>query len=172
MITKRTFEAVASMLAEEFITSVQLHQQGHEDAAKTLNRAVRRMTNETARYFRSENSSFDWSRYENRVFGVDRVLAVWHGGSSYSSYDYQENLEWFDNLEAAKDAMRSRYDGSDWFRYVNEERSGWFQTPGVDRESYMDLYTYQYDGAELMDGGEPYARLVFGPRGGVNKVFC
>jgi hypothetical protein len=92
-----------------------------------------------------------------------KVYALWHGGSSYSPSDYHDDMEAFSSIEAAREALRSRRDnGYGWqqnFEFVNRpaERS---LTPAVDHTAYMDLYvTPNSEGF--------FARLEFGPRGGV-----
>lgn len=173
-VTKRDFQATAEVLAEQFYASVRLFQDGDEEAAKVMNRAVRAITNEMARYFRSQNPSFDWGRFEHVVFGMDRVIGVWYGGSSYAEdSDPTQNMEWFESEEDAKNALRGRRrDAADGFEYVfRTDRNGYVDTPGVDENSSVDLYQYHYDGPRLNVSDEPYARIFFGPRGGVRREF-
>lgn len=167
-VTKRTFDAAANSLAEQFNHSVTLFSEGRIDAAKAANTAVRAIMNDLARHFRSQNPSFDSWRFERAVFGMDRVIGVWHGGASYASYDYRTEMEWFENQEAAKDALRNRYSGRACYEYVyGSGKNGYFDTPGVDHGSYIDLYGYYYDGPEVVTDDMSYARVLFGPRGGV-----
>lgn len=72
-----------------------------------------------------------------------RVFVEWWGGSSYTlSYPW-EYLEVFENIEAAKDALVSRYETGHWkkqdFEYVNRDAESTF-TPAVGEDSNMWLW--------------------------------
>lgn len=90
------------------------------------------------------------------------VYARWYGGSSYA-HSYREDTEAFPSIQAAKDALHERLHDSNWRRmtFVNvyrDEVTTW--CPVVDDTSYLDLYASP-------DSDEMFARLEFGPRGGI-----
>lgn len=106
-------------------------------------------------------------------------VAVWHGGSGYSSYGMEESGEYFATLEDAQCEYEQRYHGSSITRRVQfteqDEIHGVLQaeelrTPGVDETHTMDLYHV----VPTTDGGymyasEPFMRFVRGPRGGTRR---
>lgn len=93
------------------------------------------------------------------------VFATWHGGSSYTAPDVDDR-ERFPSLKAASEALVDRKDNGGWrqmpFRKVGATETTWALTPVVDESSYMDLYA-------TPDSEEFFARLEFGPRGGVQR---
>jgi len=116
-------------------------------------------------------------------------FGVWHGGPNYSTLDYSAHLEMWEDLGLAKRALQVRKANMrDHFQYADpiSSESGLFEMgklqyldiPLVDwSECYIDLYpvvdTYGKLAADVIYnrlyviGGEPYARLSLGPRGGV-----
>lgn len=92
------------------------------------------------------------------------VYGRWHGGSSYT-HPYPEDTERFASIKAAKEAMRSRRDNGYWqrqdFDFIHKAPDSTF-TPTVDESSYVDLYCCPED-------EEFFARLEFGPRGGIQQ---
>lgn len=91
-----------------------------------------------------------------------RIYGMWHGGAGYSYGDMPNDIEAFTSLTHAKDVLREREDNSGRYEldtfYVHRDNSP-VRMPAVEGSS-MDLYGNA-------SGGEPYARLTFGPRGGV-----
>jgi hypothetical protein len=100
---------------------------------------VNRPTNETAnvRLDDGEEMVLHTDNFKIRVFGV------WYGGSSYSYPEIPQDVEQFDSLEEAKEALQSRYEnGYFWrqeFNYVNKPAASDLY-PAVGTDSYMDIY--------------------------------
>jgi hypothetical protein len=100
-----------------------------------------------------------------------KVWATWHGGDSYSVGIIEDNLEVFDSLEAAKEALVSREAHGDWmrqtFRYA-DGRVAHVYCPGVDNS---ELFVYFGDPRGDCD---PYPDRIIsiGPRGGVRVQRC
>ncbi|MDA0565170.1 hypothetical protein LG943_12710 [Streptomonospora sp. S1-112] len=94
---------------------------------------------------------------------------LWNGGSGYSP-PASTDLERFRSLSDAADALRERYNGGSWrqrFNFVFRDPEC-VLTPGVDHESYIDLYRWPTDAdLSLIDLSVIDRRVVFGPRGGV-----
>lgn len=88
------------------------------------------------------------------------VYGVWFGGESYSYGMVGEDTEIFSSLRHAKDVLRERYESNGTLccdtYYVNRGNEPTL-FPCVTRSSYIDLFS----------GDDLYARIVFGPRGGV-----
>lgn len=100
------------------------------------------------------------------------IYAIWHGGSSYSFGEIPEDLETFDSIRDAKNALRERRDKGYGYRQSFRRPDGTVEeilTPAVDESSTMTLYFY--DPSEAHDP-YPDRMLSFGPRGGVNVERC
>lgn len=114
-----------------------------------------------------------------------------YNGPSYGTFDYRDSLEAFSSERIAWLSLKIRYQGySDVVRRVVFDADGhatikveeYVQIPATTREDYIDLYHGVKDGfwVATRDGkavteqlwiidDQPYARLYFGPRGGVRK---
>lgn len=72
-----------------------------------------------------------------------RVWGVWYGGSSYSQGEVVENLEYWDDIATAKDALLDRYAHGHWrehvFNYVNKPRDE-VRTPAVGEDTEIHLF--------------------------------
>lgn len=171
--SKRVYEPVAASLRLVYRQAVEMYAEGRKDEATTLYNALTGIVGDVKTAFWQDNIHFSGHTFQEAVYGMDYVYGVWHGGPSYSSGgDFMDNMERWDNLDAAKESLRYREGGHDYFTYVTDtgmfdrEKSGWFDTPAVDRTSYIDLFYVSYEGLEWQINNEPYARIVFGPRGG------
>jgi hypothetical protein len=93
------------------------------------------------------------------------VYALWHGGSSYSQGELDQDLEVFDSITAAKAEFETRYRSGRYntFTYA-DGRSNRDDTPAVDESASMFVYL-----ADPRGDSDPYPdRLIeIGPRGGV-----
>lgn len=174
--SKRVYEPVAAALAAVYRQAVEMYAEGREEEARTLYQAVTGLTGEVKSAFWQDNIRFSGDKFSDAVFDMPYVYGTWHGGPSYSSGgDFMDNMERWDDLDAAKESLRYREGGRDDFTYVTEtgmvdrDRSGWFDTPAVTRESWIDLFWVSAGGVELIIADEPYKRLYFGPRGGVRE---
>jgi hypothetical protein len=98
---------------------------------------------------------------------MSKVYGLWYGGASYSAPDHAD-LELFDSIEAAKEELRSRFNGRGKINYVNSELDE-CGTPGVDETSEMLLFIMD---AVPEQGEYPDFVLKFGPRGGIRKEIC
>lgn len=90
------------------------------------------------------------------------IYGLWYGGAGYAHGYAADDMEAFDSVEHARTVLAEREGNGGWCRldtfYVHRDREP-VCMPTVEGSS-MTLYPEP-------DGGEPYARLVFGPRGGV-----
>lgn len=94
------------------------------------------------------------------------VYGVWHGGVNYAQGTREDDLEVFDSIRAAKDALleRARH-GHGWqqeFSYVNRDAVSTY-TPCADEGASIALYTSP-------TAEEPFRLLELGPRGGVKET--
>lgn len=174
--SKRVYEPVAAALAAVYRQAVEMHAEGREDEAETLYQAVTGLTGDVKSAFWQDNIHFSGDKFMDAVYNMPYVYGTWYGGPSYSSGgDFMDNMERWDDLDAAKESLRYREGGHDDYTYVTEtgmidkDRSGWFGSPAVTRESYIDLFWVYYDRTAWKVSDEPYKRLVFGPRGGVRE---
>lgn len=105
-----------------------------------------------------------------------RYVGLWHGGNSYAA-PYPDDAEYFETIEDAKNAMRSRERCGYWqtqtFRNVFRPESNDL-TPAAHSEwsGYIDLYRVNKDATEddirtAIEDGCGFIRLEFGPRGGI-----
>lgn len=96
---------------------------------------------------------------------------LWHGGSGYAPSDPTLDIERFDSLQHAQDALydRCRSGGSypEHFAFINREPET-VLTPGVAEEQTEILLFGFPDCAEAY----PDRRVFFGPRGGVRSERC
>lgn len=71
------------------------------------------------------------------------VYGLWHGGPGYSNADPKSDVERFDSVDAARNALSDRYTcGHTWkqdFDFVNRDRESVF-TPAVSEEAEIVLY--------------------------------
>lgn len=102
------------------------------------------------------------------IMQTQQVYGVWYGGASYGTGDFDENVETFSSIKAARFALlyRARLGNTmrQEFKFVNQE-SAHDYTPCVDEDSSeLHLFLTNPTGAT-----DPYPdRIVkFGPRGGV-----
>lgn len=90
---------------------------------------------------------------------------LWYGGNGYALSDVELDMERFDSLQEAKDALNDRYhDGYSFrqpFDYVNREPEK-VLTPAVGADSCIHLFATS-DG----DPALPDRHVYFGPQGGV-----
>lgn len=90
---------------------------------------------------------------------------LWYGGSGYALSDPTLDMERFDSLQHAQDALYDRchdgYSFRQWFAYVNRDPES-VLTPAVGADSCTHLYAVP-DG----DLALPDRHVYFGPRGGV-----
>lgn len=97
-----------------------------------------------------------------------KVWVRWHAGASYSPGD-MEDIEVFDTMSAAEDALRDRVTlGHNWkqhFEYVNKTPDDVF-TPVVEQDSEMWVYF-----RDPTDEHDPHPDRIFkfGPRGAVRR---
>lgn len=171
--SKRVYEPVAASLRQVYRQAVEMYAEGRKDEAVTLYNALTGIVGDVKTAFWQDNIHFSGHTFQEAVYGVKYVYGVWHGGPSYSSGgDFRDNMERWDDLDDAKESLRYRDGGHDYYGYVTEtglldvNKSGWFDSPAVTRDSYIDLYKSWYDGLEWLVDDQPYGRIVFGPRGG------
>lgn len=90
---------------------------------------------------------------------------LWYGGNGYALSDPESDMERFESLQEAKDALHDRYhDGyfsRQRFDYVNREPES-VLTPAVGDDSCMHLFA-----SPDSDPSLPDRRVYFGPRGGI-----
>lgn len=109
---------------------------------------------------------------------MTRYVGLWHGGNSYAAPDI-EDAEYFETIEEAKNAMRSRESRGYWqpqtFRNVFRPESNDL-TPAAHSEwsGYVDLYRVSKNATEdeirtAIEDGYGFVRLEFGPRGGIRR---
>lgn len=96
---------------------------------------------------------------------------VWHGGGGYAVLERESEIERFESLQHAKDALydRCRIGGSTpaHFAFINREPET-VLTPAVQEED-TDIWLFGFpDCAEAYPDG----RVFFGPRGGVRIERC
>lgn len=96
-----------------------------------------------------------------------RAFGLWHGGPNYGSPWLDTDLEVFDSIDAARQALRSRDSG--WLDATYADgRTDSTRTPGVEDSS---IALYFHDPREDRDP-YPDLMLTFGPRGGVKVERC
>lgn len=106
-----------------------------------------------------------------------RVYGNWYGGPSYSTPYTDTDLEVFDSLEAAKDALVERYESGGFrkvfFDYVNKDAEDtecpavsessemwiWYTNPTRERDAYPDavirLHGQEFNNLEVIAVVEP-----------------
>lgn len=71
------------------------------------------------------------------------VFVVWHGGAGYSASELPRDIESFESLTFARNALLNRYMSNgryrETFRYVNRPHDEVY-APGVDLDSIFDVY--------------------------------
>lgn len=115
---------------------------------------------------------------------VVRVFGVWYGGNGYSLSDFESHGEMWGSLGDAKQSLRDRFSEGYWrrdrlARVVDVDGDG-VVTPGVVSDDlhpcvgddcFIELYVSERVGrGRWRVSGDPWARLVLGPRGGVRVV--
>jgi len=175
--SKRVYEPVAAALHDTYVQAVEMYAAGRVDEAQAVYSALTGLVGEVKWAFGQDNIHFSGTTFHDAVYDMPYVYGVWHGGNGYGGGDdFMDNVERWEDLASAKESLRYREGGRDSFDYVtesgrlNKDRSGWFDTPVVGRDSYIDIYRVSYSGLEWRIGNEPYKRLLFGPRGGVREV--
>ena len=95
------------------------------------------------------------------------VYGVWNGGASYAPGYQDTDLERFDSIKAAAEALKSRafYGGHhrQTFDYVHKPADVTY-TPNADDGAHVWLYRTPEPDAEA------FALLEYGPRGGVKRT--
>lgn len=94
------------------------------------------------------------------------VYGVWHGGSNYSQGYREEDLERFDSIAAAKQALLDRTNLGHWYPQ---------EFAFVNKPAEHSLTPAAYEGPSIMlyatpDSEEPFRLLEVGPRGGVKET--
>jgi hypothetical protein len=92
------------------------------------------------------------------------IYVLWHGGPNYADPWISDDLEVFENVEAAHDALIDRERNGHWMTQRVHKRNGDVYTvyfPNVDR-SYMEVfYADPIDETGYFDSTEPDLRLYF-----------
>lgn len=101
-----------------------------------------------------------------------KVYGLWHGGVNYAESDRERDLEEFESIVEAVEALRDRAAGH-WrksqFRYVFRDEE-WAATPVADEGASMDLW-FRFAVDDLRDPwgrfDDPDRTLSLTPRGAV-----
>jgi len=113
------------------------------------------------------------------------IFGVWNSKSAVS-LDFRDSMEAFSSEGSAKQSLKGRQNGLDRVSRVEFDREGYATILEADlysflgeEDDYIDLfYGVKVKHVESSSGREwfnwiiddsPYARLYFGPRGGVRK---
>lgn len=95
-----------------------------------------------------------------------QVFGVWHGGVNYAQGYREDDLEIFDSIQAAKDALLSRANSGHWspqtFHFAHKDTAHAL-TPCADEGASITLYG-------SLHAEEPFRLLEIGPRGGVKET--
>lgn len=110
-----------------------------------------------------------------------------YSGPGFASVDFRDNMEAFSSERSAKLSLKARQWSTDMVDRVHFDGDGYatisegecVECPAATNEDYIDLYhgvavkhVESSSGREWSNwiiDDQPYARLYFGPRGGVRK---
>lgn len=93
-----------------------------------------------------------------------KVYGIFHGGSSYSTYWTNQDVEEFATIQAAKNALESRHSFDPFYPCVDESASFWL--------FFEDPRNTDLPKDSLIDPGYPDRVLEVGKRGGIVCSSC
>ena len=87
----------------------------------------------------------------------EKVYGLWNGGHSYAPSELDRDLEVFEDLEDAKDAMRGRIHNGHWQPQTFTFADGRVENTLTPTVTGSWMYVYKYDPREVSD---PYPDLL------------